>query len=563
MDAKEMARMTGLIKGRIGDDLLEAGMVSFPVLLLVYQDLLYLSPLEFNVTAQIWTSYWVDEDFPSLDLVATRVGKTSRWVQNVLRDLRSRGLGERAGPNAPAWVERVSAVVQEETAEHCRANYSDAVLPPPFGYLLIIERSTSWGQQEENWYDFFPLLSCLRALNRESIRPLRQNCRGGEKPTSSPHDSLDVGGRSGVHPRGEAGLTPMVMEKKQMENGKAATNSFSTTTTTATTFFDPTAGIRFVLDHFLSRVAERWPTPGQPGQPPELVRQRYEVALALLSPEVSSVIISQAPADVVEELMFLNWVLWNHEPVDLAAAIDRALDQAGASPVRRLAFTWPQMPNGKLYKKRLGEMLSWARTQDSRFREALRLFVCLNRYGVGPLLAEAFLELCSELNVAQVLLVLQQAVRDGRQFITAQYIRKGVSLLGTKRRRLGAKGVRGKEESLPNELLGENADEAAHNGDSAEEAMGQQPGSKRSAVVHALNMVVCAWGSAEDRQNLSVILRRLEETGLGWDTLSSCVAEASKAGQDHPYSGERMRWFFTALRKEVAQRMQETTNPLV
>jgi hypothetical protein len=183
--------------------------------------------------------------------------------------------------------------------------------------------------------------------------------------------------------------------------------------------------MRAVLDHFESRVAERWPTPADQAQPPS--RARYEVARGLLSAEVSPAAVAQAPAELVEELLVLAWCLRDQEPADLAQAIGRALQRLGRTPCRRLAFAWPQVQGALEHRKALKRILrAGATLPGGNFREAVRLFVCLNRFGPGPPLLGRFLTLCREVGVGPVQAVLEQAVEEDRPFVSLAFLREGV-----------------------------------------------------------------------------------------------------------------------------------------
>jgi len=539
VDPKDLARQIELLKGRIGDELLEAGVASFPALLLAYQDLLYLSPVELNTIEHFWMDWSIGEGFSSVEKVARRVGLSPRRLQGVLKGLRERDLLVRAGEAPPPWILGINAAVRDEVAAYCRITYGDKAPSPPFGYLLAIEQKTSWGMQEENAYSFFPLLTYLRALYRENIRPLRQPRPVGAKQSSPPSTRTVVGGRTGVHPRGEAEITPMVMATANSGNGKAAPS----VSTPSTTFFDPTEGIRLVLAHFLNRVAERWPTPGQPGQPPTQAHQRYEVTAALLSPGVSPETVSRAPAEVVEELVILSWVLWSQEPVDLASAIDRALERAGASPVRRLAFTWPEMPYARVHQKQLARLLKSGQSMNGQFRHAFRLFVILNRLNVGPVLADQFLEVCRELRVDRVTTVLEMAFQAGRAYVSLKFLRRGVALLGS-----------GAQWALPSEDGQDDGDGKQTEDPPVEESPERQEGQKRGIVSNALRDAIWSLGTADDVRNLLSIMFKLGQTGLGWDDLLDCVKRARKATRRE--DPEALRWFYDQLCENIRQQQR-------
>lgn len=539
MDPEGTARQIELLQGRIGDDLIEAGVVFLPVLLLAYQDLLYLSPVELNATVQIWMDWSLGNGFSSVGKIAMRIGQSKRRLQEVLKELCERDLLLRAGQEPPSWVFQINAAVQEEVTAYCRKTYGDKAPHPPFGYLLRVEQRTAWGMQEENAYSFFPLLAYLRALYRADVRPLRQPQREGVKQISPPPAKSVVGGRTGVHPRDEAGFTPMVMEKTTLANGKAP----PFVSNPSTTFFDPIEGIRFVLAHFLNRVAERWPTPGQQGQPLTLAHQRYEAAAALLSPAVSLNAVSQVPAEVVEELVILSWVLWSQEPADLALAIDRVLERAGASPVRRLAYIWPQMPNARVYKKRLSQLLQRGQAMDRLFRRAFSLFAVLNRFDVGPLLADEFVQTCHELGVRRVKTVLEKALQEGRTYVTIGFVRRGVALLG-------AGACTACPENEEDEEVETPPQEAPR-----EESLERRNALKRAEVSRALREAIWQFGTPDDVRGTLSLEHRLEQTGLSWDSLLDCVREAKKAASLQP-PRERLLQFRRVLRQEILQRQK-------
>ncbi len=201
----------------------------------------------------------------------------------------------------------------------------------------------------------------------------------------------------------------------------------------------PAPGLLAVLDYFVGRVAERWPTAaGRGPSPARAIAQRYGIARSLLLAAATPDTVARAKADVVEELLVLSQVLRDLGPVELASAIDRALQGEGRGPVHRLAYAWPVVPGAK--------GLQWALKQNLRaggrlpdgggYREARRLFVLLNRCDVGPGLLEQFLVLCRELGVGPVQVALEQALAAGRAYVTLAFLREAV-------RRQGASGGRG------------------------------------------------------------------------------------------------------------------------
>ncbi|WP_271620536.1 helix-turn-helix domain-containing protein [Bradyrhizobium sp. CCBAU 51745] len=64
-----------------------------PNLLLRAQAKLKLSPLQFNITAQLLMHWWDADDYPFLakETIATRIGKSPRQVQRVLTQLEKKG----------------------------------------------------------------------------------------------------------------------------------------------------------------------------------------------------------------------------------------------------------------------------------------------------------------------------------------------------------------------------------------------------------------------------------------------------------------------------------------
>ncbi len=416
------------IVGRFGEDLLEAGFCPVPNLLLAYQDLLYLAPAEVNAIVQIWMEWWSGAEPPTVAAVAGRMGMTRRGLQKVLHTLRECDLLARAGAGAPAWVSKVNGLVQEEVTAYCTQTYREAA-GPPYGYLLILPGHTSWGQKEENQYDFYPLLAYLRTLYREGVRPGRKKLQGHANPSSRAPEESFGGMRTTVRDSSEPQFASMERGKGKVGEGKqqpgAAVFVVDSPTDSEQAQPNLVSGMLTVLDHFESRVAERWPTPADQAQPPS--RARYEVARGLLSPEVSPAAVAQAPAELVEELLVLAWCLRDQEPVDLAQAIDRALDRSGETPCRRLAFAWPQVRGASEHRKTLRRVLrAGAALPGGSFREAVRLFVCLNRFSPGPLLLERVLTLCREAGVGPVQAMLEQAAAAGRPFVSVAFLREGV-----------------------------------------------------------------------------------------------------------------------------------------
>lgn len=426
------------IVGRFGEDLLEAGFCPVPNLLLAYQDLLHLAPAEVNAIVQIWMEWWSGAEPPTVAAVAGRMGMTRRGLQKVLHTLRECDLLARAGTDAPAWVSRVNDLVQEEVAAYCTQTYQEAG-GPPFGYLLILPGHTSWGQKEENQYDFYPLLAYLRGLYREGVRPGRNKFQGHANYSSRAPEESFGGMRTPVRLSGEPQFASMERGKGKVGEGKQQPGVavFAVDSPVDSDQGQPNlvSNMRTVLDHFESRVAERWPTPADQAPPPS--RARYEVARGLLSAEVSAAAVAQAPAELVEELLVLAWCLRDQEPADLAQAIDRALEVPGKKPCRRLAFAWPQVHGALHHRKLLKRILrAGASLPGGDFQEAVRLFVCLNRFGPGPPLLERFLALCREAGVGPVQAVLEQAAEAGRPFVSLAFLREGVARAARARDRL-------------------------------------------------------------------------------------------------------------------------------
>lgn len=417
------------IVGRFGEDLLEAGFCPVPNLLLAYQDLLYLTPAEVNAIVQIWMEWWSGAEPPTVAAVAGRMGMTRRGLQKVLHTLRECDMSARAGAGAPAWVGQVNGRVQEEVAAYCAQAYPGAA-GPPFGYLLIVSGRTSWGQKEENQYDFYPLLAYLRTLYREGVRPGRKKFQGHANPSSHAPEESFGGMRTPVRDSSEPQFASMERGKWKGGEGKQQPGAAVLVVDSPADSEQPRpnliSAMRVVLDHFESRVAERWPTPADQAQPPS--RARYEVARGLLSPEVSPAAVAQAPAELVEELLVLAWCLRDQEPADLAQAIDRALERLGRTPCRRLAFAWPQVRGALEHRKALKRILrAGAALPGGDFWEAARLFVCLNHFSPGPPLLERFLGLCREASVGPVQAVLEQAVEQGRPFVSLAFLREGLA----------------------------------------------------------------------------------------------------------------------------------------
>jgi len=246
---------------------------------------------------------------------------------------------------------------------------------------------------------------------------------------------------------------------------------------------------------------------------------------------------------VVEELVILSWVLWSQEPVDLASAIDRALERAGASPVRRLAFTWPEMPQARAYRKQLTRLLKRGQSIDGQFRDAFRLFVILNRLNVGPVLAEQFLELCRELQVNRVATVLEKALLDGRAYISLKFMRRGVALLGSVA-----------QWALPGEDGQDDGDGKQTEDLPGEESPERQEGRKRGIVSNALRDAIWSLGTANDVRNLLSVMFKLGQTGLSWDDLLDCVKRARKATRRE--DPEALRWFYDRLCENIRQQQR-------
>lgn len=190
------------------------------------------------------------------------------------------------------------------------------------------------------------------------------------------------------------------------------------------------SGTLEVLEHFLDRVAELWPNASAgKGQPlSRVVRKRYEGLRALLAGEVSPAAVSQAPAEVVEELLILAQTVKGQGSVEPASAVDRALEAAGRSPVLRLSYTWFAVPGAKSLRWHLRRNLrEGGRLPDGGgYRDARRLFILLNCFDVGPPLLDRFLELCREAGVGVVLDILQEALRAGRACVSLSFLQEAV-----------------------------------------------------------------------------------------------------------------------------------------
>jgi hypothetical protein len=72
---------------------MKLGYTPLPNLLLRAQAKLKLSPLQFNITAQLLMHWWDADDYPFLakETIATRIGKSPRQVQRVLTQLEKKG----------------------------------------------------------------------------------------------------------------------------------------------------------------------------------------------------------------------------------------------------------------------------------------------------------------------------------------------------------------------------------------------------------------------------------------------------------------------------------------
>ncbi len=187
-----------------------------------------------------------------------------------------------------------------------------------------------------------------------------------------------------------------------------------------------------VLDRFVQRVAERWPTAEEEGQPlARALRKRYGVAPALLSSPVAPAAVAQATADLVEELWVLAQVLQDRGPVELCAAIDRALEREDKSPCRRLAVVWPRVPGALALKQELGRNRREGERLPGGYREARKLFILLNRFRVGLPLLDGFLGLCRDAGVRPVMDALQKALRDGREYVTLEFLRRSPEIAGS------------------------------------------------------------------------------------------------------------------------------------
>lgn len=190
------------------------------------------------------------------------------------------------------------------------------------------------------------------------------------------------------------------------------------------------ADLLAVLDHFIGRVAERWPNvTDRQGQPlARVVRDRYEGPRALLSAAVPPAAVSRAPSELVEELSILACVLRFHGPTSLERAVDRALAQSGKGPARRLAYVWPEVPGARQVRAALnGNLREGGRLPDGGgYRDARRLFILLNRFDVGPPLLQQFVQLCGEAGIGSVRAALGRALQDGRPFVALAYLREAV-----------------------------------------------------------------------------------------------------------------------------------------
>jgi len=250
----------------------------------------------------------------------------------------------------------------------------------------------------------------------------------------SPAGTGHVPSKDTVCPPQGHGSGPMGMAKQHGKKGLESPSGLSSNTEGA----EPTAidagllqRMLLVLDHFVHRVAERWPAAEDQGPPPaRAVARRYEVAIALLASGAAPAAVAPAPADVIEELLVLAQVLWplrDQGPAQLAAAIDRALAPEDKSPCRRLAVIWPQVPGAPHCRAQLKQVLRQGQALGPPFREAFTLFVWLNHFNVGPRLQSLFLELCREQGPGPVHTRLRQALAEGRGYVTIGFLRQGLS----------------------------------------------------------------------------------------------------------------------------------------
>lgn len=422
--------MDETVAGRIGEELLEAGLSSIPNLLLDGMGLLGLEPVELVLLLQIWRHWWSREEAPSESVLAQRIGKSRRWVRELLRKLREEGLLARVEPEARPWAEIVERAVQEDVQQYCRQTYGRE--HNSTGYLLVIEQTSQRGQTV-NYYDFHPLLAYLRALWRLKIYPVGRRLHRERNSTSAPYAADSIGGGSPVPPMGGTGNPPFLERAIEEREGKETTISPVVVPALAlSTETWPTMAPALValLDQIVRRLGERQANGPEDGRPALSGYESYKAVLAALSSPVTLAAVSrEAPADLVEDLVVLACSLSCYGCPRVMEAIEVALVHAGTVPDFRLSQLWPHLPGAAQMERHMRQMLQEGGRlpNGGGFRHAHTLFVLLNRFTAGVGLLRDFLALCEKQGVKPVHVVLKRAVREGLPGITIAYLKGGVA----------------------------------------------------------------------------------------------------------------------------------------
>lgn len=282
-----------------------------------------------------------------------------------------------------------------------------------------------------------------------TVAPQVSGTRGGGQENVSVDTTAGTGYPQDGHgiPRasvpGTRGEASMVMESmgtmEEQQRGGTSTEvvvatpnseELKDTPSTPTQQATALADMKTILYHFLDQANKQCQPLEEPGQSrTNEPKEQYEIALALLSQEVTPGTVTQAPAKVIEDLLLLSQTLWRVGLDTLLGAIDRAtLEQS--EPCRSLAYIWPLLPEAQEFRQHLRQVLKSGRQlpEGKFFRNASKLFICLNRFQVGPKLLTDFLTLCQSHSIPEVQAELVQALKSGRDFVTLRFIQKGISL---------------------------------------------------------------------------------------------------------------------------------------
>lgn len=419
------------IVGRFGEEILEPGFTAVPNLLLDCLALLGIDPLELVLLLHIWRSWWSGERFPSQSVLARRIGKSIRWVRELLRKLRERGLLARVGQEDRSWAEMVDQYVQDDVQRYCQKTYGREC--DSGGYLIVVQQTSSRGQIE-NHYDFYPLLAYLRELVRLRIHPTgKMFPQGRDASSSSGEESFPRG--SMLPPMDGTGNPPFLemATNETVGNGKTAMpvvdSAFPSPKQNCPTMAPVLVAL---LDQIARFLGERQANGTEAGRPALWGYESYEAVLTALSSPISLIAVSrEVSADLVEDLSVLACSLAISDYPGVMKGLEEAVGKVDMVPDLRLSALWPYMPDAERIALEMQRIL-WegGRLPDGGgFRHANMLFLLLNRFTPGTGLWRQFLELCREEGVRPVHTVLKRALKDGRLIVAIAFLQKGIALL--------------------------------------------------------------------------------------------------------------------------------------